>query len=112
MAEENQNWCEKILKNCQSCFIMVLQKKFLNKNVLNPILKLSGRSVDKRRRRFDDDPDCMIWVLFAPWQGRSQDFGLGGPKPQITQVKNKKRSSQSDLEFFIGEDPKFSWRSI
>ena len=39
LAEENQNWCEKILKNCQSCFTMVSQKKNLNKNVLNALLK-------------------------------------------------------------------------
>ena len=25
LAEENQNWSEKILKNCQSCFTMVSQ---------------------------------------------------------------------------------------
>ena len=85
---------------------MGLQKKFLNKNVLNPILKLSGRSVDKRRRRFDDDPDCMIWVLFAPWQGRSQDFGLGGPKPQITQVKTKKKVFTIRFRIFYWGGPK------
>ena len=26
LAEENQNWCEKILKNCVSCLTMISQK--------------------------------------------------------------------------------------
>ena len=51
LAEENQNWCEKILKNCQSCFSMVSQKRNLNKNVLNALLNFSSFFLLSRVKR-------------------------------------------------------------
>ena len=46
--------------------------------------------------------------------GVARFFDWGRPKPQIAKVKTKKRkkSSQSDLGFLIGEEAKFSWRPI
>ena len=46
-AEKNKHWCEKILKNCQSCFTTDSQKKNLNKNVLNALLSLKIKLLAK-----------------------------------------------------------------
>ena len=51
LAEENQNWCEKIQKNFQSCFTIVLQKKFLNKNVLNANFYSCAHFAQKKKEK-------------------------------------------------------------